>query len=465
MQIKRFEAADMTEALRMVKREFGDDAVILSAKAVRTGGLFNALRKKQVEITAAKDHPEDRDDPDRGPVGNYAQRHDRRNDAFSDLLLDRLAAEPAADRVCLSSSASRPAVPDRPFSTDAPAQASEPPRASVAAVAEDAAPDCGANPVSLKVKLPSRYDHWVSAPFYRHANQRQTIALVGRCGAGKSTAVAKLACYCHVTAKRRLGLISLDRFRIGANAMLARVAKLIDQPLVIVRDVRQMQTALNDLTHVDVVLIDTPGIGPIDQEVHDDVRRMLAVAKPDEIHLVVNATVREDVFDATVDAFSGLGADRLLPTHLDEVASLGARRDLLKAGPLPCAFYCDGIDLFNDLHATCSDRITLAGSALAKPDAEPVTALNYRSQPERAVRPTVRSGSAGVHFVANRNSEMVHHPSCKSVRLINSENIAVFDHIDAARAAGFKPCRACCEVGTFKRTAARDDSHSRVRAI
>jgi flagellar biosynthesis protein FlhF len=463
MQIKRFEAADMTEALRMVKREFGDDAVILSAKAVRTGGLFNPLRKKQVEITAAKDHAEDRDDPDREPAGNDTQRRDRRNDAFSDLLLDRLAAEPAADRVCLSSSVSRPALPDRPFSTDASAQATDSPRASVAAAV--AAPDCGADPVGLKIKLPARYDHWVSAPFYRHANQRQTIALVGRCGAGKSTTVAKLACYCHVTAKRRLGLISLDRFRIGANAMLARVAKLIDQPLVIVRDVRQMQTALNDLAHVDVVLIDTPGIGPMDQDVRDDVRRMLAVAKPDEIHLVVNATVREDVFDATVDAFSGLGADRLLPTHLDEVGSLGARRDLLKAGPLPCAFYCDGIDLFNDLHATCSDRITPVESALAKPDAEPVTALNRRSQPGRAVRPTGRNDSTAVQFVANRNSEMVHHPSCKSVRLINSENIAVFDHIEAARAAGFKPCRACCDGGTFKRSAARDDSHSRVRAI
>jgi flagellar biosynthesis protein FlhF len=47
MQIKRFEAEDMTEALRLVKRDFGDDAVILSAKEVRPGGFFSALRKKE----------------------------------------------------------------------------------------------------------------------------------------------------------------------------------------------------------------------------------------------------------------------------------------------------------------------------------------------------------------------------------------------------------------------------------
>jgi flagellar biosynthesis protein FlhF len=56
MQIKRFEAADMTEALRMVKREFGADAVILSAREVRSGGFLGALRKKRVEITAAADY-------------------------------------------------------------------------------------------------------------------------------------------------------------------------------------------------------------------------------------------------------------------------------------------------------------------------------------------------------------------------------------------------------------------------
>ena len=59
MQIKRFEAVDMTEALRMVKREFGDDAVILSVKEIRSGGFFSALRKKSVEITAATDYPVD----------------------------------------------------------------------------------------------------------------------------------------------------------------------------------------------------------------------------------------------------------------------------------------------------------------------------------------------------------------------------------------------------------------------
>jgi flagellar biosynthesis protein FlhF len=55
MQIKRFEGPDMTETLRLVKEEFGDNAVILSAKQIRPGGFFKGMRKTCVEVTAAID--------------------------------------------------------------------------------------------------------------------------------------------------------------------------------------------------------------------------------------------------------------------------------------------------------------------------------------------------------------------------------------------------------------------------
>jgi flagellar biosynthesis GTPase FlhF len=56
MQIKRFEAKTMTAALKMVKDEFGPEAVILSARTLRQNrGLFGAARSSGVEVTAAMD--------------------------------------------------------------------------------------------------------------------------------------------------------------------------------------------------------------------------------------------------------------------------------------------------------------------------------------------------------------------------------------------------------------------------
>jgi flagellar biosynthesis protein FlhF len=57
MQIKRFEAKNMTTALRMVKDELGSDAVILSARSLRKGrGFFGSMKYVGVEVTAAIDN-------------------------------------------------------------------------------------------------------------------------------------------------------------------------------------------------------------------------------------------------------------------------------------------------------------------------------------------------------------------------------------------------------------------------
>ena len=68
MQIKRFEARTMTAALKMVKDEFGPEAVILSARTLRRGGLLGAARPAAVEVTAARDYsPSAPADPLRPP--------------------------------------------------------------------------------------------------------------------------------------------------------------------------------------------------------------------------------------------------------------------------------------------------------------------------------------------------------------------------------------------------------------
>ncbi|WP_054695133.1 hypothetical protein [Desulfosarcina cetonica] len=97
MQIKRFEADDMNDALRQVKREFGDDAVILSAKEVRPGGFFSALRKKQVVITAAMD---------------YQAKDVQQRRQFSGILSQQMEDDPSPrDHVSLSRSATEAKLP------------------------------------------------------------------------------------------------------------------------------------------------------------------------------------------------------------------------------------------------------------------------------------------------------------------------------------------------------------------
>ena len=53
MQIKRFEAKNMTEALWLIKKELGPEAVILSARSLkRERGILGTFKKNGVEITS-----------------------------------------------------------------------------------------------------------------------------------------------------------------------------------------------------------------------------------------------------------------------------------------------------------------------------------------------------------------------------------------------------------------------------
>lgn len=57
MQVKRFRAPSMQEALAAVKRELGEEAVILKSEVLPRSGVFDLMRKDTVEVVAAIDTP------------------------------------------------------------------------------------------------------------------------------------------------------------------------------------------------------------------------------------------------------------------------------------------------------------------------------------------------------------------------------------------------------------------------
>jgi flagellar biosynthesis protein FlhF len=57
MQVKKFQAENMPEALKMVKAEFGLDAMILNSRQERRKGILGFFRRPYVEVTAAIDRP------------------------------------------------------------------------------------------------------------------------------------------------------------------------------------------------------------------------------------------------------------------------------------------------------------------------------------------------------------------------------------------------------------------------
>ncbi|MGL4818681.1 MAG: flagellar biosynthesis protein FlhF, partial [Bacilli bacterium] len=58
MKVKKITARSMDEAMQLVKREIGEDAVVLNTRMIEKGGIFGFFTKKYVQVIAASDTPD-----------------------------------------------------------------------------------------------------------------------------------------------------------------------------------------------------------------------------------------------------------------------------------------------------------------------------------------------------------------------------------------------------------------------
>ncbi|MGC8791410.1 MAG: flagellar biosynthesis protein FlhF, partial [Desulfurella sp.] len=59
MIIKTFEANNLQEAIKKIKKELGEEAVILSTRKVRKGSFFSFFKREVIEVTAAIEHKQE----------------------------------------------------------------------------------------------------------------------------------------------------------------------------------------------------------------------------------------------------------------------------------------------------------------------------------------------------------------------------------------------------------------------
>lgn len=92
MLVKTFQAATVAEALRQVKAELGPDAMILSTKKERQGGILGFFSKQVVKVTAAID-PHRPAPPPPPPVRERPERERTAKEEFENSMLAPLARE------------------------------------------------------------------------------------------------------------------------------------------------------------------------------------------------------------------------------------------------------------------------------------------------------------------------------------------------------------------------------------
>ncbi len=194
-----------------------------------------------------------------------------------------------------------------------------------------------------------------------------TIALVGPTGVGKTTTIAKLAATFKLKQKKNVGLITLDTYRIAAVDQLRTYANIIGIPLHVASNGDELRTAVDRCSDCDVVLIDTAGRSQRDDPKLDQLRSLIAVADPHEVHLVLSSTCAQSVLLDVVERFSAVRTDRIIFTKLDEAVSFGVLLNVARRVNKRLSYITTGQEVPHRIEPSCSTRLAQLVLGTGKP--------------------------------------------------------------------------------------------------
>ena len=185
----------------------------------------------------------------------------------------------------------------------------------------------------------------------------RVVALIGPTGVGKTTTIAKIAANLKLRQNKKVGLITIDTYRIGAVDQLRMYARIIDVPIKVVLTPVELKETVESMRDLDVVLIDTAGRCQNDQLKLTELKTFMDAASPDETHLVLSSTTHHAHMLSAAEKFGALGVDRIILTKLDEAISFGVVLSVLRKVDASISYVTTGQDVPDDIEIGNGRRI------------------------------------------------------------------------------------------------------------
>ncbi|MDD2466599.1 MAG: flagellar biosynthesis protein FlhF [Desulfobulbus sp.] len=185
--------------------------------------------------------------------------------------------------------------------------------------------------------------------FTEETNSQRRISLIGPTGVGKTTTLAKIAAHYLSQYGGRIGLITIDTYRIAAIEQLKVYCEIMRLPLEVVIKPQELEQALDKFQDFDLILIDTAGRSPRSGV---DIQELAAFLKPRlkiENNLMLSATTREREVEETIRRFSLLPINNFIFSKIDECDQLGVLLNIHYKNDTPISFLTNGQRVPEDL--------------------------------------------------------------------------------------------------------------------
>lgn len=393
MRIKKYEAKSMNDAVKMIKKDFGSDAVILHSRTVNKGGILGFFSQEVVEVMAGID------------VNIVEKKSDfeQKKQLFTTQagFVPKTVA-PIVTKLEMDNSILQEATPitssleqkvttltremddiketlniivrkvaNSPHPMIAPKLMSYYKSLETNGISEDIV-------VNILQEVENTFEDkdledkarindfirdkvikMLGSAYQIDLDVRETkkiVALVGPTGVGKTTTIAKMAANFSLIQKKKVALITIDTFRVAAIEQLRNYSNIIGIPMEVVFNIEDFTQALRKHKDADLILIDTAGRSPNNRAQILELKKFLRNSFV-ETYLVLSVTAKsKDIYNA-IQMYGAIFDDKIIFTKVDETDSRGVMLDVIHKYHKKLSYFTNGQNVPDDFEVANASKV------------------------------------------------------------------------------------------------------------
>lgn len=341
--IRKIIANDIKDALIRAKYEFGPDVIIIDQKEVKIGKWWNPFKKKKIEVTIA-----------------IEDKVKKKEEVIKTQEITR-----SKDIEEIKKPVILPVVQDSLSKEDGRLEYEIDP------LFEHAGEGIKSKLVSY-CKLHNKENYMLSrkereeflsiilrdSPFQEKLALSKINVLVGPTGVGKTTTIAKIAASQQLGNNKKIGLITMDNYRIGAIEQLRTYSEILSVPFKVVNNPSEMEESIEKMKDCDIILIDTLGSSPRDMKKLIEIKKNLNIVGEElNTYLVMSASTDQDSMKSIIERYKMLKYEALILTKIDELENMKNLWYLIEGNLVPIQYFCHGQSVPEDIKEATPETI------------------------------------------------------------------------------------------------------------
>ncbi|MGD6965071.1 flagellar biosynthesis protein FlhF [Rossellomorea vietnamensis] len=372
MKVKKIIAPTMPEAMKNIRAELGEGAVILNSKIIYTGGFLGLFKKKNIEVIAAIDPNSNQTAREKRPqyrsieikeqssppvmkaplmkeTGNGTQELKKEITELQSIVRhfktkDGFGHYPENIRTLLLY------LEDQEIDEKYIFEAAE----HLAALTENKEASNSELKTALSEFLQGKLHGF---DFGGMSYRKKYVNVIGPTGVGKTTTLAKMASEAVLEKRKKIAFITTDTYRIAAIEQLKTYAQLLNVPLEVVYKLEDFQKAIDKFADYDVVFIDTAGRNFREEKYVKDLEKIIDFKKDMETFLVLSMTAKEKDLRDIIKNFSTVPVEKFIFSKVDETSSYGTMYNLIRNEEKGAAYLTAGQSVPEDISEASSKQI------------------------------------------------------------------------------------------------------------